>query len=83
MTKCDGAPNIWCHLKIFAMVSEKKLQNIDCRAIFTFKTMKNGQNWSKNDPCPGARQFKGDSLLVTLDPYPSNNFGFNEEPELR
>ncbi len=23
---------------------------------------------------PGARQFKGDSLLVTLDPYPSKSY---------
>ncbi len=30
--------------------------------------LKNDQKWS---PLPGARQFKGDSLLVTLDPYPS------------
>ncbi len=48
VTKCDGAPKIWCHFKAFAMVSEIKLQNFGRLTIFTFKTMKNGQNWSKN-----------------------------------
>ncbi len=47
MTKCNGASKILCLFKAFAMVSAKKLQNFGCRAIFTFKTMKNGQNWSK------------------------------------
>ncbi len=46
-TKCDGAPQIWCHLKAFVMVSEKKLQNLSCSTIFIFKTTKNCQNWSK------------------------------------
>ncbi len=118
LTKCDGAPKIWCHLKAFAHVSEEKLQHFGCPTIFTFrmtKTEKNGQKlkfsgslkcdgaqkfWCLIKACAmvskkklwnfcyctiftfkmtakiplcykGARQFKGDNLVVTLDPYPS------------
>ncbi len=47
------------------MVSEKKILHFFRYLIFT---LKDDQKWS---PLPGARQFKGDSLLVTLDLYPS------------
>ncbi len=43
-TKCNRAKKIGCHLKAFAMVSEKKLQHFDYRAILTFKTTKNDEN---------------------------------------
>ncbi len=48
------------------MVSKKKLWNFCYCTIFTFKMT------AKIPLCyKGARQFKGDNLVVTLDPYPS------------
>ncbi len=46
--KCNSAQKIWCHLKAFAMVSEKKLQNFGCRAIFTLKMAKNDKKIVNN-----------------------------------